>query len=105
MAARRITAAVIDAMKPGETVWDAEVRGFGIRHRARDAVYLLKTRINRQQRILTIGRHGRGAWGPEAARREAIRLLGLIRNSQDPATERDEAKVAPTLASFSLRYM
>ena len=57
------------------------------------------------QRILTIGRHGRGAWGPESARREAIRLLGLIRDGKDPATERDKAKGAPDLKAFSDRYI
>jgi integrase len=105
MATKRITAAIVERMASGETVWDTEVRGFGLRHRVRDQVYLLKTRINGRQRILTIGRHARGAWGPESARREAIRLLGLIRDGKDPATERDEAKTAPNLAAFSARYI
>lgn len=105
MATKRITAAVVEGMNSGETVWDTEVRGFGVRHRARDRTYVLKTRIKSLQRILTIGRHGRGAWGPESARREAIRLLGLIRDGKDPATERDEAKGAPDLKAFSDRYI
>lgn len=105
MATKRITAAVVESMASGVTIWDTEARGFGIRHRARDRVYLLKTRIKGQQRILTIGRHGRGAWGPESARREAIRLLGLIRDGKDPATERDETKAAPDLNAFATRYM
>src|SRR5215472_15718791 len=104
MTTRRITAAVIEGMMPGGVIWDAEVRGFGIRHRARDRVYLLKTRIKGRQRILTIGRHGRGAWGPESARREAIRLLGLIRDGRVPAAERDQSKTAPDFAAFSMRY-
>jgi integrase len=105
MATKRITAAAVDGMTSGTTIWDSEVRGFGIRHRARDRVYLLKTRIGGRQRILTIGRHGRGDWGPESARREAIRLLGLIRDGKDPATDRDELKTAPDLTSFAARYL
>jgi integrase len=105
MATKRITAAAINGMPGGAVLWDDEVRGFGIRHRARDRVFLLKTRIKGRQRILTIGRHGRGAWGPETARREAIRLLGLIRDGKDPATERDTARVAPDFASFAARYL
>lgn len=105
MVARRITAAVVDGLTPDEVVWDAEVRGFGVRRRARDTGYLLKTRIAGKQRVFTIGRHGRGAWGPESARREAIRLLGVIRDGRDPAVERDEAKRAPTLATFTDRYL
>ncbi len=105
MTRKRLTSAGAEAMTPGEVVWDSEVRGFGARRRARDTVYLVKTRIGGQQRILTIGRHGRGAWGAEAARREAQRLLGLIRDGKDLATERDEAKAAPTLAAFAARYL
>ena len=105
MAAKRITAAVVDGMAQGATVWDTEVRGFGIRYRARDRVYLLKTRINGRQRVLTIGRHGCGARGPEDARREAIRLLGMIRDGKDPATERDAAKATTDLIAFAGRYV
>jgi integrase len=105
MPTKRITAAAVDAMAPGTVLWDAEVRGFGVRYRARDRIYLIKTRIKGRQRILTIGRNGRGAWGPETARREAIRLLGLIRAGKDPASERDQAKSAPELSAFSARYI
>ena len=100
-----ITAAVVDGMQPGDVVWDAEVRGFGLRYRARDRIYVVKTRIRGEQRILTIGRHGKGAWGAESARREAIRLLGLVRDGKDPAAERDADKVAPTLAALADRYL
>src|SRR5579859_5407261 len=99
MPTKRITAAAVDAMALGTVLWDTEVRGFGVRFRARDHIYLLKTRVRGKQRILTIGRDGRGAWGPEKARREAERLLGLIRDGKDPATARDEAKAAPPLAT------
>lgn len=67
--------------------------------------YVLKTRIKRRQVILTIGRHGKGAWGPEKARREAIRLLGIIRDGKDPAAERAADKAALTLAALAERYM
>jgi integrase len=92
-------------MRPGDTLWDSEVRGFGIRCHARSAVYLLKTRISRRQVILTIGRHGRGVWGPESARREAVRLLGLIRDGRDLRAERGLARKAPTFGEFATRYM
>ncbi len=105
MPSKRLTAAAVEAMSPGSVLWDNEVRGLGIRYRVRDRVYLLKTRIKGRQRILTIGRNGRGAWGPESARREAIRLLGLIRDGKDPAFERDRAKTAPDLETFAARYV
>lgn len=105
MATKRITAEAVDRMPPGSVLWDTEVRGFGVRYRARDRIYLVKTRIDGRQRVLTIGRDGRGAWGPEKARREAIRLLGLIRDGKNPATERDDAKAAVDLRAFAERYL
>ena len=105
MPTKRITAETVEGLTPGAQVFDTEVRGFGVRHRGGSAIYFVKTRIRGRQRILTIGRHGRGYWGAEAARREAIRLLGLIRDGKDPAAERDAAKIAPTFSAFAARYM
>jgi hypothetical protein len=39
MPVRRITSEVVEKMMPGETRWDAEVKGFGVRNRGRDAIY------------------------------------------------------------------
>jgi hypothetical protein len=105
MPTKRITAAAVSEMSPGMVLWDTQVRGFGIRYRSRDRIYLLKTRIKGLQRILTIGRDGRGYWGPESARREAIRLLGLIRDGKDPAYERDQARNAPNVTAVVARYL
>ena len=106
----RITAAVVEHLAAGSTVWDTEVRGYGVRRQARDPVYVVKTRIGTAQRFLTIGRHG-APWrdgerlGPASARREAQRLLGLIRDGRDPALERDETKASPKLRDLATRYM
>ncbi|HTU54983.1 MAG TPA: tyrosine-type recombinase/integrase [Acetobacteraceae bacterium] len=105
MAKRRITADVVKGLTPGAVVFDTEVRGFMVRHRGGSAIYALKTRIKGRQTVLTIGRHGKGAFGPESARREAIRLLGLIRDGKDIAADRAAAKAAPTLAEFCIRYL
>jgi len=103
----RIDDDAVEAMQPGETLWDKEARGFGVRHRARDRSYIVKTRSKGRQCILTIGKHGRGAggWTATKARREAIRLLGIIRDGQDPSAERAAEKVAPTLAAIAARYL
>jgi hypothetical protein len=75
------------------------------RRLSRDRVYLLKARIKGRQRILTIGRHGRGACGPETARREAERQLGLIRNGKDLAAERNFDRKSLTLSALAARYL
>ena len=81
------------------------MRGFGVRHRRRDAIYCVKCRIKGRQSILTIGRHGLGYWSVTAARRESIRLLGLIRDGKDPAKEKRKARSAPTFEAFAERYL
>ena len=106
MARKRVTVEAIAAMAPGDVLWDTELRGFGVRHRMRDRIYLVKARIKGRQRILTIGRDGEGAWKPQKARHEAKRLLGIIANGEDPAAERGvQARKAQDLAAFAARYL
>ena len=106
VANRRITRDLVDALRPGNTAWDPEVRGFGVRRQRRDAVYLVKLRDkDGRQRIITIGRDGPGEWSPDRARREAIRIKGLARDGLDLAAERDRARAAPSLSEFAARYM
>src|SRR4051794_1272595 len=101
---RKITTEVVRDLTPGTTVWDGEVRGLGVRKQLRDAVYVLKTRIKGRQRFLTIGRHQPGVMTPERARREAQRLLGLIRDGRDPTAERAQAERMPTVAELCDLY-
>lgn len=62
MALRGITVRTVQALKPGETIWDAghkeAVKGFGARRQRGDAVYVIKYRVFGRQRFITIGRHG-----------------------------------------------
>jgi len=103
-AGKRITKTAVERLAPGETLWDCDVRGFGVRHRQRELVYMLKTRIDGRQRFLTIGRHG-SPWTPDTARGEARRLLGSIHAGDDPATRRDARKREPTVAAVLDRYL
>ncbi len=105
MATNRITTALVEGLAPGEVVFDTEVRGFMVRHRGGVPRYALKTRVKGRQTILAIGQHARGHYGPERARKEAVRLLGLIRDGQDPAADRAAERSAPTLAAFADRYL
>ena len=45
MATKRITGALVEAMEPGQVVFDDTVRGFMVRHRAGSPRDALKTRI------------------------------------------------------------
>lgn len=80
IAPRSITKRTIDAMMPGDTVWDADVKGFEVRcqRSARTCA-----RIANRQRHITIGTHG-SSWTPITARREALRLLGEVPRHEGP---------------------
>src|SRR5262245_30961141 len=97
MAVRRVTKAGVDRLPVSGVVWDADVRGVGVRRQQRDASYVLKVRIGTRQRFLTIGRHG-APWTPETARKEARRLLGEIAAGRDPADAKKARKGAPTFS-------
>jgi integrase len=107
MATKSVTIRAVQALRPGEQIWDGgtdAVKGFGVRRQRRDATYVLKFRFKGRQRFITIGRHG-SPWTPVTARREAKRLLGLVADGIDPAAERDTTRGQPTLAAFAQRYV
>jgi integrase len=119
----KLTKRVVDAAKPGETLWDGDIPGFGLRVSPRGVkAYVLKYRFHGRQRWYTIGQHGRPApalgesnrngddasdrhvWTPERARKEANRLLGGISSGMDPAGVRAADRAAETLKQFAERY-
>jgi integrase len=55
-------------------------------------------------RKLTIGTHG-SPWSPESARREAMRVLGLVAAGADPAAVKTERRKAETVDDLASRFM
>jgi integrase len=107
MAARsRIGLRQVRSLKPGETIWDQSLTGFGARRQKSDAVaYVLFYRTKEgRQRWFTIGRHG-APWTPETAREEARRLLGDVARQRDPASEKRAARNAQTVAELCDLYL
>jgi integrase len=100
-----ISIRTVDALPPGETLWDTTVSGFGCRRQTSAAVYIVKYRSGGKQRFLTIGRHG--PLTPDKARREAKRLLGEVATGSDPAEQKAEAKLRDrdTLAAVAEAYL
>lgn len=98
-----LTKRAVDAAKPGETLWDDDLPGFGVRVGATGTkAYVVKFRANGRQRWMTLGRHG--VLTPEEARREARRVLGDVAKGGDPAADRAKARRGVTLADFAVRY-
>ena len=100
----RVTKRAVDSMKPGDTLWDSEVRGFGVRCQARRTIYQVKASINGRQRWLTIGEHG-APWTVETARQEAQRVWGDIRSGAGLLVVREARRTQPTMAELCTRYM
>jgi integrase len=96
----------VRSLKPGETIWDQSLTGFGARRQKSDAVvYVLFYRTAEgRQRWFTIGRHG-APWTPESAREEARRLLGDVAHQRDPAAEKRAARNAQTVAELCDLYL
>jgi integrase len=96
----------VRALKPGETVWDAAVPGFGARRQKGAAVaYILKYRTGEgRQRWHTIGRHG-APWTPDTARAKAQELLGEVAKDRDPAAEKQARRKATTVAELCDMYL
>jgi len=74
-----MTNRTIEALQAGQTAWDKEVAGFGARKQtaAGKVSFILKTRVNGEQKLLTLGKFG--ILTIDAARKQA---LGLLREIQ-----------------------
>ena len=101
---RRLTTRIVEALKPGDIVWDADVKGFGCRRQRRDFVYTLKARVAGRQRWYVIGPHG-SPWTTASARKEAVRLLGQIASGLDPADARTRAGKTPTVSKLATAFL
>ncbi len=100
----RITHQKIKSIQPGQTIWDSDIPGFGIRRHKKSLTYFLKYRFGRRQRWFTIGRHGL-PWAPEQARREALKLLGTIASGVDPAKKIEDARESMTIAELAWKFL
>lgn len=107
----KITKRLVDGLMAGEDAamaWDTEVNGFGVRWRGGAAVYLVRYRVGAGRgapiRTVTIGRHG-APWTPDQARREAVRVLGVVAGGADPAGDKAAAAAAPTVADLAERFL
>ena len=83
---------------------DDLVTGFGLRVRHDSMAYFAECRVNGINRRVTIGKHGK--WTPEAARKEAKKLLGQMTAGIDPRKEKETRKgESLTLAEAYEEYL
>jgi integrase len=105
-----LTKRIIDALVPKKTnffFWDTELKGFGLKVTPSGSkVYVLQYRMGGREttaRRFTLGKHG--AWTPDRARKEALKLLALVSSGTDPAEAKQASKAGLTLAKFARRYL
>lgn len=112
MTNRRLTKRIVDGAGPKPkryTIWDDEIRGFGVRVEATGTkTYLIRYRptgLGRAapKRFITIGRHG--PLSPEQARVRARCLLGVVATGGDPAAEVARSKAARTFAEVAQIFL
>ena len=101
---KSITKRTVDALKPGEILWDEKLSGFGCRCLpSGQKRYLIKYRKGARQRWHTIGAHGK--WTPDQARSEAKKLFGAIENGADPSKDKQDAARAGTVSDLGDRFL
>lgn len=93
----------VDALRPGDILWDSELRRFGVRRRAGVTTYVVKARIDGRQRWLTLGKHG--PLTPAQARTLARQTLGEIDSGKDPTRERDARRTIPLFIDFAETWL
>jgi len=85
-------------------LWDAELRGFGLRiYPSGRKSFLLTYSHKGRQRFFTLGRFGELTL--QEARAEALDLLGRIRKGEDPAGAKSTDRTAPTMAMLADRHI
>ncbi len=91
------------------TIWDADIKGFGVRiyaptkrHPHGDRSFFINYRIDGYEKRLTIGNYP--AWSSEAARAEARLLRRRVDRGEDVAGDKLARRTAPTVAELAERY-
>lgn len=100
----KITKTIVDKLEAGDTVWDTELAGFGVRCQKRDKVYVYKKFYNGQQRWFSLGKPSEGMTVTKA-REEAEIIIGKIRSEKDPAQHREDLRNRPTMKDLCERFL
>ena len=105
MPSGKITAAALEKLPVGKTLWDTEVRGLGAMRTRRDVRFVFKSRLHGAQILMRVGRWGRGDYGIDDARKVATGWRLKIREGQDPRGERPDGNPPMTVAELCDAYL
>ena len=96
----KITLQSVKTLKPRQTLYDTELRGFQVRRQGKAIVYTVRRKVGRRNMRLTIGEHG--AWTPHKARKEAERVLREWGVGNDPTAAK---KQGTTVGEASVPFL
>jgi hypothetical protein len=101
-----LTKRTIEALKPTARdlfVWDDKLPGYGVRVKPSGIKsYVVQYRNEHNvSRRMTVGRFG--VLKTDRARQSAKKILAAAQEGSDPASERSEARKAPTMADLAER--
>jgi integrase len=99
----RIGPQTVKAMRPGDVVWDADLKRFGARCRATVVTYFVKLRIDGRQRWITLGKDG--PLTAHEARQKARHALAQRDSGADPTRERETSRNRPLLSDFAETWL
>ncbi len=102
----RITKRLVEAAEVRDKdyiICDDELPGFAVRVLPSGRrSYIVQYRIGARYRRMSLGPHG--VLTPEKARRKAFIILAAVKNGEDPARDRQEARKAITVAELAERF-
>jgi integrase len=104
----KLSKPLIAAINPTDqdvVVWDSSLQGFGLRAKASGAKTFVIQYRNRSGRSRRLSLGNLGKVTIDQARKEAVRLMGLIATGHDPAEERRMRLRSETVAQLADVYM
>ena len=111
MADTKITKTVVNSLRPAErdfTVWDSDLKGFGIRMRATGGkTYIVRYRAGsgRSAPLRTVTIAAVGKVTPDQARIQASKILADVVQGGDPAALKAERRIALTVNQLIDEFM
>ncbi len=108
MPTKKLTRPVVDALSPTDRdlfLWDTDLRGFGIRVKPSGVkTFVIQYRTAQgASRRMAVGQYGRLT--VDEARKAAKIALADVTRGVDPKGERDQARLAMTVAQLCARYL
>jgi len=100
----KITKTLVDKLIAGDTIWDTELKDFGVRCQKKAKVYIYKKFYNGQQHWFSLGKVDEGMT-VKKAREKAEIFRGHILEGKDPAQIREDKKNRPTMTELCERFL